>query len=41
MSIKIAEANHWRKVKRLEFQVPGGRGGKEIEHEGTPTLSCR
>jgi hypothetical protein len=29
MSIKMAEANHWVKVKRWDFRVPGERGGKE------------
>jgi hypothetical protein len=29
MLIKMAETNHWVKIKRWEVRVPGGRGGKE------------
>jgi hypothetical protein len=31
MSIKMSEANLRGKEKRWDFQVSGGRGGKEIE----------
>lgn len=30
-SIKTAEANRWAKIWRRVFQVPGGRGGDDIE----------
>jgi hypothetical protein len=31
MLIKTAEVNCWVKVKRWDFWVPGGTGGKEIK----------